>query len=269
MTEAELIAASTMPRTRESLRNDLRQLGLVSGMTVIVHSSLRALGWVNGGPVAVLEAFQDILTPSGTLVMPAHSSDLSDPANWQHPPVPAAWVQIVRDTMPAFDSRRTPTRLMGTIAELFRTWPDVARSNHPNGSFSAWGHNAKWIVDGHSLDFSFGEHSPLARIYDLAGSVVLLGVGYDRNTSFHLAEHRIEGVKPTNDGAPVIENGIRVWKTYQQIDLDIPLDTLGAAFEATGSVRTAKVGSATTRLFSQRDAVDFAVRWLQDRHRAD
>jgi aminoglycoside 3-N-acetyltransferase len=266
LSEAGLIAASPLPRTRASLRDDLRQIGLAAGMTVIVHSSLRSLGWVNGGPVAVLEALQDVLTPTGTLVMPAHSGDLSDPANWRHPPVPPEWVAIVRDSMPAFDPRRTPTRLMGQIAELFRTWPDVVRSNHPDVSFAAWGRHAEWIVADHSLEFGLGERSPLARIYDLGGSALLLGVGFDRNTSFHLAEHRIEGLIPSTDGAPVVENGARVWKTYQHIDIDTPLDELGAAFEATGSVRVGKVGSATARLFRQRDAVDFAVRWLQARH---
>jgi aminoglycoside 3-N-acetyltransferase len=266
MTEAGPIAATPWPRTRESLREDLRQVGLTAGMTVIVHSSLQSLGWVNGGPIAVIEALQDLLTPSGTLVMPAHSGDLSEPTNWQHPPVPPEWVPIVRDTMPAYDPRRTPTRLMGRIAELFRTWPGVVRSDHPCISFAAWGRHAEWIVANHTLDFGHGERSPLARIYDLGGSVLLLGVGYDRNTSFHLAEHRITGVTPSMEGAPVLENGVRVWKTYQHIDLDTPLDELGTAFEAACPVRVGKAGSATARLFAQRDAVDFAVRWLQARH---
>jgi aminoglycoside 3-N-acetyltransferase len=266
MTEAVLIADSPFPRTRETLREDLRQLGLAAGMTVIVHSSLRSLGWVNGGAVAVLEALQDLLTPTGTLVMPAHSGDLSDPAHWQHPPVPPEWVAVVRSTMPAYDPHRTPTRLMGRIPELFRTWPDVVRSSHPNVSFAAWGRHAAWIAAEHTLDFGLGERSPLARIYDLGGSVLLLGVGYDRNTSFHLAEHRIAGIVPSQDGAPVLEDGVRVWKTYQYLDLDTPLEELGAAFEEARTVRVGRVGSATARLFAQRDAVDFAVRWLAARY---
>ncbi len=71
------------PVTFDSLCADLRALGVESGMTMIVHSSLTALGWVSGGPQAVVLALQEVLGPQGTLVMPTHSGDFSDPAQWR------------------------------------------------------------------------------------------------------------------------------------------------------------------------------------------
>jgi hypothetical protein len=118
MSEADLIARTDKPGTRESLAADLAGLGLKTGDTVIVHSSLSKLGWLAGGPVAAIQALLDALGPKGTLVMPAHSSDLTDPANWRAPPVPSDWVEIIRANMPAYDPRTTPTRHMGQIAEL-------------------------------------------------------------------------------------------------------------------------------------------------------
>lgn len=265
MSEKETIDRAEQPRTRQSLAADLRRLGVTPDMTLLVHSSLSSLGWVCGGPVAVLRALMDVLTPTGTLVMPAHSGGYSDPAGWQNPPVPASWHQTIRDTMPAFDSRLTPTRGLGRTAELFRTWPDVKRSNHPHVSFAAWGRHADTITAEHSLDYSLGEGSPLARLYELDGSVLLLGAGYDSNTSFHLAEYRAPGAKEATAGAPVMENGRRLWKTYTDIDFDDDVfPQIGAALEKAHPVTIGLVGSAECRLFSQRTAVDFAQTWIME-----
>lgn len=100
-------------------------------MTIIVHSSLSSIGWISCGAVAVVEALMKVVTEEGTIIMPTQSSDLSDPKHWSRPPVPEDWWQIIRDNVPAFDSRITPTRGMGEIVECFRTYPNVVRSNHP------------------------------------------------------------------------------------------------------------------------------------------
>jgi aminoglycoside 3-N-acetyltransferase len=263
VTEAEIIANTPEPRTRPSLAADLKQLGVKPGMTLLVHSSLSSLGWVNGGSVAVIQALQDVLTPQGTLIMPAHSGDLSDPTGWKNPPVPEPWCEVIRETMPAYDPRTTHTRAIGRVAEHFRTWPGVQRSEHPTLSFCAWGRHADEITRGHQLDDSLGEGSPLARLYDLNGYVLLLGVGYDSNTSFHLAEYRIPKRQELSMGAPILQGGQRRWVTYRDIQLNSDLfPQLGEAFESKGNISTGKVGSAACRLFPQRSAVDYAVEWL-------
>ncbi len=263
MSEALTIKNSPEPRTYETLKDDFQRLGLKKGMIVLVHSSLSKIGWVNGGPVPVIQALMDTLESEGMLVMPAQSGDYSDPANWQNPPVPETWHQTIRDTMPAFDPQKTPTRGMGRIAESFRTWPGVIRSYHPSTSFSAWGKYAERITADHSLSNSLGDGSPLARIYELGGYVLLLGVGYDRNTSFHLAEYRIPYFRQETHGAPILENGRRVWKTYSDIEYNDHLfPEIGASFEQAHPVVIGKVGSATCRFFQQKTGVDYAVSWL-------
>ena len=263
MSEQHLIQETPVPRTRKSLVRDLRALGVEAGMTLEVHSSLSKLGWVSGGPVAVVQALMDVVTEEGTLVMPTHSPSYSDPAKWRNPPVPESWWPILYEQMPAFDPRITPSSFMGQVVETFRTYSGILRSSHPTVSFAAWGRHASMVTADHSLDYSLGEQSPLAHLYNLNGSVLLLGVGYESCTSLHLAEYRAPHQQEMAEGAPILEHGRRVWKTYRDIELDSDLfPEIGAAFEETGLVKIGLVGSAQCKLFSQRPAVDFATAWL-------
>ena len=266
MSEEQIVQETLLPRTRESLAHDLREIGIIPGMTVMVHSSLRSLGWVSGGPVAVVQALLDAVTPGGTIVVPTQTGGYSDPAAWQAPPVPKEWWSIIYQTMPAFDPLVTPTEYMGRIVEVFRTWPGVLRSSHPTVSFAAWGQYAEYIIKEHALDYGLGEGSPLARIYDLDGWVLMLGTGYATNTSLHLAEYRAPDPIQVVQGSPIIEDGKRVWKIYRDIEIDSDIfPEIGAEFEQWGQVKIGQVGSATTRLLPQRAAVDFAVQWFASR----
>ena len=248
MSQGEVVQKTEVPATIDSLQADFRALGIRSGMVLLVHSSLSAIGWVCGGAVAVIIALQEVLGETGTLVMPTHSTDLTEPSQWENPPVPESWWPVIRATMPAYDPDLTPTRSMGVIAETFRKQKGVLRSTHPHHSFCAYGHHASYITANHLLECGLGEGSPLARIYDLDGFVFLLGVGHDNNTSMHLAEYR--ATFPTKhtvqEGAPISITGARRWTTFENIDLDSSdFEQIGEAFlrsDIGHRVRRDKVG---------------------------
>jgi aminoglycoside 3-N-acetyltransferase len=244
--------------TSDSLTAQLGALGVVPGGVLLVHSSYKSLGEVLGGPQSVVEA---LLAAAGTVVVPTHNPENSDPATWSNPPVPAAWWAAIRHERTGFDPARTPaSRWMGRVAELVRTWPGARRSDHPQVSFAAIGPRAAEIVTGHSRVDALGEQSPLGALYRLDGQVLLLGCGHDANTSLHLAEVRQPAPPRHETGGAVRGEG---WTTWTEVDVDASdFDTLGADFEATGAVTLGPVGAATARLMSQRAAVDFATAWI-------
>jgi aminoglycoside 3-N-acetyltransferase len=249
--------------TVESLTAQLRALGVRPDGVLLVHSSYKSLGEVFGGPQAVVEA---LLAVAGTLVVPAHNPENSDPAGWAHPPAPPAWWEPIRHESPGFDVDRTPaSRWMGRLAELVRTWPGARRSNHPQVTFAAVGPRADAVTGTHSLTDGLGDQSPLGAIYRLDGQVLLLGVGHDANTSLHLAESR-QPSPPTHATGSAVRG--RGWTTWTEVDADAgDFGALGAAFEETGAVTLGPVGAATGRLMSQRTAVDYATTWVAEHRR--
>lgn len=266
MAEADAIRAVEEPVTVSSLVADFRNLGLSRGDTILVHASLQELGWVCVDAQAVVDALMRTITSEGTIVMPTHSAQYSDPANWSNPPVPESWIETVRKDRPPYRPETTPTRGMGAIAECFRTYPDVHRSAHPVYSFAAWGQDARSITADHAFDDGLGERSPVSRVHEHDGSVLLLGVGYEPNTSLHLAESRANIDLPSFETcAPILEGGERVVKRYVDLEYDdTDFGTIGERFEATHTVRRGTVGAATAISFSQPEMVDFGIEWLEE-----
>lgn len=266
-TEDSVVKVTTEPNTVTSLKRDLETLGVKPGSNIIMHISLSKIGWVIGGPVAVIRALMETITPKGTIVMPTFTGDNSDPSKWENPPVPRTWWDTIRKEMPAFDSNITPTRGIGRIAETFRNWPSVLRSNHPVSSFAAWGKNAKLITENHELEVDLGEGSPLSRLYDLDGQILLIGVTHINNTSLHLAEYRSDfpGKKRRMTGSAIMVDNQEKWVEWEELDIDSDdFDHLGKDFESKMNFEISKVGLAESRLISIREIVDFGVEWLKE-----
>ncbi|MGZ4615297.1 MAG: aminoglycoside N(3)-acetyltransferase [Actinomycetes bacterium] len=256
--------------TRPELARDLAALGVRPGETLLVHTSVKALGWIPGGPLAVVQALRDALGPSGTVVVPTQTGDNTDPAGWRHPPVPEPWWQPIREHTPAFDPALTPSRGMGAVPEIVRRLPGAQRSSHPTTSFAAHGPRSREVVAVHDLDCQCGDRSPLAALERLGARVLLLGAGFDSCTAFHLAEYRTPNPPRTTLGSAVLVGGERRWASYDDVDLDEgDFDRIGAAFRETGAVSSGRVGEATAHLFDLREAVSFATGWMTtNRHPA-
>jgi aminoglycoside 3-N-acetyltransferase len=267
MPEHTVIAQTTEPLTIDSLAKSFRASGIQIGQTIIVHTSLRSLGWVIGGAQAYIQALLQAIGTSGTLMMPTQSWRNLDPQSGAHPGVPEEWWSLIRAHWPAYEPATTPTNGMGIVAELFRTWPGARRSQHPTRSFAALGPNAERLLATHALEEPFGEDSPLGQLYALDGSVLLVGVDHESNTSLHLAEYRANyaSKRYVQESSAVVVNGVRQWITYSSPNLFDSHDfaALGAAYETEHQIVPMRIGQAAVRLLRQRLLVDWAIRWLE------
>ncbi|SDB64320.1 aminoglycoside N(3)-acetyltransferase [Butyrivibrio sp. INlla16] len=244
----------------------LRKVGLQSGDTVMVHASLSQIGYVCGGAQAVIEALIEVVGDEGTIMMPTQSWKNLDPETGVHWDADEADWDKIRENWPAYDKAITPTNTMGAVAEMFRSWPGAIRSDHPARSVAAWGKHAKYLTENHDLSNIFGEGSPIGKLYELGGKVLLIGVDYDKNTSIHLADVRAEypGKYNCTEHSAVMENGERIWKAYETLFVDgEDFVDIGKAFEAVNDVNKCMLGEAELRLMNQRELVDFAVSWIE------
>jgi len=249
--------------TRLMLENGLRQVGIKPGMILIVHSAMKKLGFVPGGAQTVVDALLSVLGSEGTLVMPAHTGDNTEPAYWVNPPVPEIWWPAIRSETPPFDHEKSPTRGMGAVVECFRHYPGVRRSHHPTLSFLALGPAAGQILEQHDLVDGLGEQSPCGALARLDASVLLLGVDFDNCTVMHLAEFRSNCRPGYKQGSAVWHGDSREWIEYRTLDINsddfLPV---GRHLEVQGKVRRAQINEADLRLIKVKDAVAAAAEWL-------
>lgn len=276
----DLLDKTEEPNTKKSLVVELKKLGIKTGDTLLVHSSLSSLGYCVGGEHDVIQALMESVSETGNIIMPAHSSILTEPSAWENPPVPTAWHELIRKFAHPFDPKTTRTTGMGRIAETFRQYENVRRSYHPVVSFCAWGSHAHDITENHSLEYSLGLNSPLGRLYQMNTKILMLGTSYDTNTSIHLAEIISDHRSRIKQGSPVIENGRRVWKIYDDIDYDSDCFVeIGLAFEqyvfgnyekniAEEKIIKGKVGLADSTILIQKDLIDFAVKYFTNSDKA-
>ncbi len=257
-----------MPATRRGLAADFGGIGLAAGDSVLVHAALRQVGPIIGGPDAVVAALRDVLGPDGTVL---------GYADWQGQDDIEAFPDL-RDDHPPFDPLTSrAVRDNGYWPELLRTTPGALRSGNPGASMVALGGRARWFTDNHPLDHGYGPGSPLARLVEADGKVLMLGAPLDTMTLLHYAEAIADIPHRTiRYESPLLIEGRTVWRSFEEYDTsdppgepgELPVDHIGrivAAFLAAGNGRRGTIGAAPSVLVSAREIVPFAVRWLEAR----
>ena len=228
--------------TEDRITEDLRDMGLQEGANVLAHTSLRSIGPLAEGAQTLLSAFRRVLGPTGTLMVPTFSHQNSGSI---------------------FDPSTTPAdKSMGYFAERVRQQPDAKRSNHPTLSFAAIGPNAEFLTVHPPFHYPLGSESPLARLHQIDGHVLLIGVGQTCNSSLHLAEvwanapyiHRSKMLSTAPDTETKMQGTPECSAGFGRIE---PLLQQGRI------LHRGYIGNAESGLMRQRMAVSLAIALLQ------
>lgn len=159
--------------TKESLIKQLGALGIYSEGTVLIHSSMKSLGEVEGGADTVLDAFTSYMK-DGLLVLPTHT--------WSY----------INTENPRFDVQQSKV-CIGILPELFRQRPGVVRSWHPTHSVAALGRDAvEFTRDDHHFDTPCARGSAWGKLLDRQATILLVGVDLKRNTFIHGIEEWVD-----------------------------------------------------------------------------
>ncbi|HSK40624.1 MAG TPA: AAC(3)-IV family aminoglycoside N-acetyltransferase [Arenibaculum sp.] len=241
MTPTDAGPTSRKALTRREVADQLCALGVRKGGVLLVHTAFRAVRPVEGGPAGLVETLRASLGPDGTLVMPSWTGDDDRP----------------------FDPALTPASAdLGAVADAFRRLPGIVRGNHPF-AFAAAGPLAAEIVRGPIPLPPHIPDSPVGRVHDLDGQVLLLGVGHDADTTLHLAE-LVAGVPyRVPKTVTVLEDGRPVRIHYAENDHCCERFALADAWlRDRGFQSEGTVGHARARLVGARDIVRVALEHL-------
>jgi aminoglycoside 3-N-acetyltransferase len=257
--------------TRSGLVKDFSDLGMRPGGTIMLHASVKSVGWVVGGPDVILHALREVLGPDGTLMMYV---------GWEDNPYDLeAWPEARRraylEECPPFDPATSrANRRWSILTEYLRTTPGARRSANPEKSMAAVGAKATWLTGGHPLDYGFGPGSPLEKLCRAGGEVLLLGTPFDSVTLLHYAEclADVPGKRVVRYRMPVLVEGQRRWVEVEEFDTSDGIRHWGGgdyfeaiveAYLAAGHGKTGLVGAARSYLFDAQELTAFGVAWME------
>lgn len=220
---------------KEDLIKQLEEMGLGTTDAVMVHSSMKAIGDVEGGAETVLDAFTAYLN-DGLFMTPAHT-----------------WKQM-SETYCIFDPQTEPA-CVGIIPNLFLKREGVVRSLHPTHSIAAIGKKAAAYVAGEE-----NVHTPCAkggcwdRLREIDAKILLIGVTHARNTFIHSIEEVFDvperfTEKPTGFFVKMPDGTLKPVEMYRHYNphtahISEEFDKMLEGYFETGAAKRVRFGNA-------------------------
>lgn len=244
-----------MPKeyTKEQLLLQLRDMGVKPTDNLLVHSSMKSLGLVQGGADTLIDALMEAVS-EGLLLMPAHT-----------------WKQMSAEYS-LFDPETEPV-CVGIVPELFRQRPGVVRSLHPTHSMTAYGKGAEAYIQGEEYRTTpCAPEGCWGRLKEIKAKILLIGVTHARNTYIHSIEESYKvperfTEKPVQFQIKLANNLIKeveVYRHYNKKEAHISetYDKMKEGYEKTGAAKVVRLGDAECILCDARKLFEVTGRIL-------
>ena len=239
--------------SEKELADQIRAMGILPTDTVIVHSSLRAVGAPENGADGLINAFQQVLT-EGLLLIPTHT-----------------WA-VVGKHQPVFDVRSTLPNI-GTLPRVAAFRPDGLRSLHPTHSVAAFGKNAAAYIAGEEKS---GSPAPpggvMHRLAAVGAKILLVGVGHESNTFIHSLDEEAQipdRLSPESYEITILDHcgnrhttQFRHHRCSKHPDVSENYPNFEPALLATGAQHFGKLGNAVVRIVDAAKCREVVLRIL-------
>ena len=228
--------------TQAHIHQFLQAHGISRDATVLIHTSMRALGEVENGCDGVIDAFCSYLC-DGLLLIPTHT-----------------WNNVTAEN-PLYDVRTTPP-CIGALPTVAAFRKDGIRSLHPTHSVAAFGKRAKAYVAGEErFTTPCPPEGVWGRLYEENATVLLIGVALNRNTYFHAVDEMIplQGRLQEPFAVTVVDHEGTPRKariSHHQNTGSENFTNFRAPMEALGALTYGTLGNATVGILNARRATE-------------
>jgi len=230
---------------------ELKRLNIRNGDTIMIHSAFSCIRNMEKGAEGVILAFEEVVGPTGTIVMPVFNWDILHQGD-----------EII------YDVRKTPSK-MGYLTEYFRTRNGTVITKNLFNPLAVKGRLADNMLKC-PCESSWGQDSPFQILYDENALVLMIGVDYNTVTMFHIAEtmfgvsYRFVYEFPNSffidksgNKEPLKNTTLRRYDGYPT-DFNV-VDEL---FKRRGLVKEIEIGDSITRLIDSHSLVECVIEEL-------
>ena len=226
--------------TKPHIHTQLRQMGVSPSDTVLMHTSMKAVGEVEGRAEGFLDILIDYFAEDRLLLIPTHT-----------------WKNLGNLSEPTLDLSSSYT-CIGLLPSIAAVHPMARRSMHPTHSMAAFGKRAEAYIAGEEkIDTSTHPQGCYGKLYDAGGKVLLCGVGHNRNTYLHSCEERIgvpnrlsADLKPSTIRMPdgkIVSHPLHCHHADGCRDVSAHYPKYEPAFRHAGAIKDGFLGNAPTQ----------------------